>query len=267
MRRGFTLIELLVVIAIIAILAAILFPVFARAREKARQASCLSNQKQLALSALMYAQNYDECFPMSIYTPGNVVITFFHELEPYVKNAQVYMCPSKRNALPMSDFGLFIQGATGLPLAPIRAEDVGYMYNYTVFEDGPNNPLTGANHPVVSIGEIPYPAHCVMMFDGMLVAQAGPGGGHTFDSPVEARHTDTASASFVDGHAKVFKCRLIMTGAAYSVSDVVHGTGPSIDWWQVMDPGGPYDGKYELWGVPQKDAQGNWYVDPLPGRG
>ena len=62
MRRGFTLIELLVVIAIIAILAAILFPVFAKAREKARQASCQSNLKQLALACLMYAQDYDEHF-------------------------------------------------------------------------------------------------------------------------------------------------------------------------------------------------------------
>ena len=266
MKRGFTLIELLVVIAIIAILAAILFPVFSRAREKARAASCLSNQKELGLAALMYAQDYDECFPMSIYTPGNAVYTFYHELEPYVKNAQIYRCPSKQNALPFSDFGLFIQGATGLPLAPITAEDVGYMYNYAVFEDGPSNPISGANDPVVSLGEIEYPAHCVMMFDGMLVAMGGPGGGNTFDSPVEARHNETATANFVDGHTKVFKCRLIMQGAAFSVSDAVHGGGPSIDLWQVMDPGGPYDGEYSLWGVPQKNPDGSWRVGSLPGR-
>jgi prepilin-type N-terminal cleavage/methylation domain-containing protein len=63
-RKGFTLIELLVVIAIIAILAAILFPVFAKAREKARQTSCLSNEKEIALAILMYTQDYDEKFPI-----------------------------------------------------------------------------------------------------------------------------------------------------------------------------------------------------------
>ena len=96
-QRGFTLIELLVVIAIIAILAAILFPVFARAREKARQASCESNLKQLALGTLMYAQDYDERFPcwerdtydesLSPLHPGRSVY-------PYIKNLAVFACPS-----------------------------------------------------------------------------------------------------------------------------------------------------------------------------
>src|ERR1043166_4890534 len=69
MRKGFTLIELLVVIAIIAILAAILFPVFAQAREQARSTACLSNTKQIGLAVHMYAQDYDEAFPMGTY-PG-----------------------------------------------------------------------------------------------------------------------------------------------------------------------------------------------------
>ena len=86
---GFTLIELLVVIAIIAILAAILFPVFAQAREKARAISCLSNVKQTSLGATMYVQDYDEYFPINLYL-GNVgggpcVMTFYQEIAPYQK--------------------------------------------------------------------------------------------------------------------------------------------------------------------------------------
>ena len=97
-RHGFTLIELLVVIAIIAILAAILFPVFARAREKARQTSCLSNQKQLGLSWTMYVQDYDENIPpyaIRILTPSaGWGARWYTLLEPYLKNDQILVCPS-----------------------------------------------------------------------------------------------------------------------------------------------------------------------------
>ncbi len=106
--RGFTLIELLVVIAIIAILAAILFPVFARAREKARQSSCLSNVKQISLGAMMYTQDYDETYvPGLIGSPGagpgpvSQSATWFSDqkmhfdvIYPYVMNVQVFECPS-----------------------------------------------------------------------------------------------------------------------------------------------------------------------------
>jgi len=98
--RGFTLIELLVVIAIIAILAAILFPVFAKAREKARQASCTSNLKQLGAALAMYLQDYDECWPANN-TPGydaTIEIWFpgwiANGLAPYCKNWQIFYCPS-----------------------------------------------------------------------------------------------------------------------------------------------------------------------------
>ncbi len=101
MRRGFTLIELLVVIAIIAILAAILFPVFARAREKARQSSCLSNVKQIGLAFLQYNQDYDETWPLMAWnstTGWEPAISGWWggELGPYIKNTRIFICPSRQ---------------------------------------------------------------------------------------------------------------------------------------------------------------------------
>ena len=93
--RGFTLIELLVVIAIIAILAAILFPVFAQAREKARSISCASNLKQLATSVLMYVQDNDETYPLGVRQDWDS--TWASEVQPYVKNDAVFRCPDDGN--------------------------------------------------------------------------------------------------------------------------------------------------------------------------
>lgn len=95
-NNGFTLIELLVVIAIIAILAAILFPVFAQAREKARQASCLSNEKQICLAVMQYVQDYDETMPPALmaYEWGNWSHTWLTLSEPYTKTYAVFHCPS-----------------------------------------------------------------------------------------------------------------------------------------------------------------------------
>src|SRR4028118_1248712 len=95
-RKGFTLIELLVVIAIIAILAAILFPVFARARENARRASCQSNLKQIGLGVMQYTQDYDELMPRPWYgtSATDTDPKWVDVIQPYVKSTQLFTCPS-----------------------------------------------------------------------------------------------------------------------------------------------------------------------------
>ncbi len=127
-RKGFTLIELLVVIAIIAILAAILFPVFAKAREKARQTSCASNMKQIGTATMMYVQDYDEKF----YPLHDTLKSWAVMLEPYMKNKGITRCPSDPYAteasgllsyIPNQAIGQFPLGSAvdGVPIAAIKS--------------------------------------------------------------------------------------------------------------------------------------------------
>ncbi|RYF46240.1 MAG: DUF1559 domain-containing protein [Cytophagaceae bacterium] len=137
LQLGFTLIELLVVIAIIAILAAILFPVFARARENARRASCQSNMKQLGLGFLQYGQDYDENFPAGEIWCCNADRTrgfgWANRIYPYIKSSQIYVCPS----------------VTTAPLS------VTYLYNGDI-----------ANDRNTSNGNTWRPANALAMFNG-----------------------------------------------------------------------------------------------------
>jgi prepilin-type N-terminal cleavage/methylation domain-containing protein/prepilin-type processing-associated H-X9-DG protein len=209
-RQGFTLIELLVVIAIIAILAAILFPVFARAREKARQTSCLSNLKQIGLGVLSYAQDYDECLPwmfssVASYTPdgfpgqSSTYVTWANQVYPYVKNTQIFQCPD----LPL-------QYTTDMDSYP--AFPSAYSPNWAVMPNQPGN-------TALMLSKSYNPATCMMLGDGIKCIDFRCGsvvGGpiSLYNNVVAAwpftaayetqamRHNGGYNFVFVDGHAK-----------------------------------------------------------------
>jgi prepilin-type N-terminal cleavage/methylation domain-containing protein/prepilin-type processing-associated H-X9-DG protein len=179
-RRGFTLIELLVVIAIIAILAAILFPVFAKAREKARQASCASNLKQIGLAVAMYAQDYDEKLQGRkkawSYTTGHAETTWHVLLQPYIKNWQIHVCPSNPGYYTWDG----VQASYGM--------NVCIVWDY----DGQ------------ALAKIDYPAQRIILKDAVCCGGgAWPGcaclavsGSHAYP------HNGGANCLYVDGHVK-----------------------------------------------------------------
>ena len=173
---GFTLIELLVVIAIIAILAAILFPVFAQARESARTASCLSNVKQISLGIMMYVQDYDEKFcPAQYPTTGsqagkpdqpwnitqNIYTDWAHLIYPYVKNTQIFHCPTAADGqqLDATNVNSDATGAT----------------TYAV-----NNRLTGrwgqtlwGGHDMIKLAGMSWPATTIMVVENSSQGSGG----------------------------------------------------------------------------------------------
>jgi len=215
-RPGFTLIELLVVIAIISILAAILFPVFARARESARRTSCLSNLKQIGLGIMMYVQDYDEIYPRTVQKndqvldiPGLQRVSFsdsdawlwYTMIYPYVKSVQVYRCPSAPVVGTYPTYG-------------------NYGANYYV--------MTYHSTAPVNMAAVEAPATTYMLLDGGGYTMSpsrvrGPDKGweipgtaayNTGSGTVSAayqsdwkngRHFDGLNMSFADGHAKWLK--------------------------------------------------------------
>jgi len=192
-RHGFTLIELLVVIAIIAILAAILFPVFAKAREKARQTSCLANVKQFNLAILSYAQDYDETLPMSTTLTSVGAMTLADLVQPYCKDQQIIFCPSdKTGSVDIAN----VFGLAGIPMAPGAVVRMGYTVNYNLLPDMIN---PAAPKYVWSLGEVAYPSECDMLFDGIYNVPMALAG--RWSEP-HSRHNQGVNLGYVDGHAK-----------------------------------------------------------------
>jgi prepilin-type N-terminal cleavage/methylation domain-containing protein/prepilin-type processing-associated H-X9-DG protein len=197
-KRGFTLIELLVVIAIIAILAAILFPVFAKAREKARQTSCLSNVKQLSLGVVMYVQDYDERFVAGTAIPDFIPVPpdtnrcwWRFKIQPYVKNWQLFNCPSGES----NDWSLITtqgQGNYGYD------EALGGLSLGTVRTPAERIILSDARHWAIAAcypGNVAYPTRGSGYVPCGASAQANWTDIHT-------RHNGGSNVGFADGHAK-----------------------------------------------------------------
>ena len=194
-RSAFTLIELLVVIAIIAILAAILFPVFGRARENARKSSCLSNLKQIGLGFAQYTQDYDESLPIrALVQPANTVAIpqkgHWAAINPYVKSIQLYQCPSDTVA-PDPD-----------------AFDVGYTdYSYNAcLQRGQGG---GTNGRPVKLSAVENTSLTVMVNEGAFGDgdSSSSGSQHSTTNfarifKMDDRHLGGINFLFVDGHAK-----------------------------------------------------------------
>lgn len=216
--HGFTLIELLVVIAIISILAAILFPVFARARENARRTSCMSNMKQIGLGMMQYTQDYDEQYPIpKINIPqtdssmpgsrfvvsdtsnlcgGGHCVTWMDLLQPYTKSVQLFVCPSTRNTenanYPSYGYSSAIGGGSEK-----------YKYDFSIY-------VSGASYPPTKLADIQRPSEIYTIVENNYSSstavspktQGNFARGNKTERLRVTPHMEGGNVAYADGHAK-----------------------------------------------------------------
>ncbi|RYX82513.1 DUF1559 domain-containing protein [bacterium] len=236
-NKGFTLIELLVVIAIIAILAAILFPVFARARENARRASCQSNLKQIGLGLMQYSQDYDELLPNAWFGPNGygpsnntTIYKWMDAIQPYIKSTQLFTCPSSTLGLAAGATGQFVPakllGTTGYPASPNNNSYGSYAINSAYWGDDANKG-PGNSNPSLSMARVEEPATTIWVGDGngsyqcdwernnpaIFLTSAAPsiGSNNLNDGAIVERHLETSNLLYVDGHVKSLKMSSLIT--------------------------------------------------------
>ena len=198
-KRGFTLIELLVVVAIIAILAAILFPVFARAREQARRASCASNLKQVGLAMKMYIQDYDEQFP-SNELPDIGELGWAEQISTYQRNTQVLQCPSESQQQQQPDLYTDYYMSVWLSARPDGVHEGSIEFPANTVMNG-EGPASKSN------------AYCQAVRGGETMGGTGSTSWLLPDIQVNARrHSEGTNFLFIDGHVKWLRPESTMEG-------------------------------------------------------
>jgi len=262
LSRGFTLIELLVVIAIIAILAAILFPVFAQARAAARKITCTSNVRELTTAYLMYAQDYDETWittgkgyanPTGCNDDSNDANDANYLVQPYVKNFNIFYCPERTmiqipNACGTLDSSCRLIGY-GMNYGPYHNRaGYGVFHISTALTKG--NMWEGCRHyfPGRTFAEYVSPAELVAMIDTNDDAQYtnAPYDQNQTSSPLsEIRHSGRYSVSFVDGHAKTFLMKPYTDTIDGGNSFVLEPSDPNQILEFCHDPDATIDGNYD----------------------
>jgi prepilin-type N-terminal cleavage/methylation domain-containing protein len=260
-KNGFTLMELLVVLAILALLIAILLPVFHRARRSSQASVCIAHLRQLACATLLYASDYDENFALGFYTKAEGFVTLWGLQRPYTKSDAITLCPLE--PMPITISGL--ERLVGLPLLEPDVA-VALVPNWCLFV----NAITYPEAPAVSLSQMGYPSDTVVWFDGWLMegnrARFEPG------SSISARHGDAVEpllgvvvrqsrvdrlqAVALDGHGRGFPARLKpdvrREGSDFVQYDArpIALDGRAVPVWFVQ--GGVYHGKTSFMGWPSR---------------
>lgn len=232
---GFTLIELLVVIAIIAILAAILFPVFAQARAKARQASCTSNIRQVGLAITMYRDDHDgitpiirECSPAAGWRPcevGRVTLGWMDFIQPYVKNTQTFKCPSDPTPV--------IPVPAGTPVLIAAQPGQGYVFGNPASRPGGQNRcsygynmnLANNGTSIASDSQVAYPATTIVLFEFAANSGGGLSAVNAGNAPLEQR---AASFTIIRDPSRVWGNECSAPGASNNPTGVPYDTNVSF---------------------------------------
>lgn len=247
--RAFTLIELLVVIAVISLLAAILFPVFARARESARRANCMSNLKQIGMGVMMYVQDYDESYPPNYNSsnPSNARLRYWGGMIfPYIKNVDAFFCPSspievEKNPYPPT-YGAYGANYNVIKNFSVTASNPRHtvpMSSATIQTPATTYMIFDAPGYVISAGEVITPSAYHTFLPGLQRAggncDTSSGTSKPTDSGREeyltdcqsGRHFDGVNMAFADGHVKWLKGEIVRQQAINCTSTLYCGANAS----------------------------------------